>query len=1142
MTNIEPTSSSLSSSSVDLTQSDQGHPTDRLGDGRETRFDDREKSDLAPTKRIEYSRGDVIAKRFEIIEPLGQGGFGTVYRAKDRVLHRLVAVKRSTVLRSFVAGRVRNEAQAIASLNHPNIIAIHDLISVGDNELLIVMEYLDGETLSMPLRSGRLTIGTAVDVIEQVALALQHAHERNLVHSDLKPANVFLASSGVVKLLDFGLAVACFSDETLPCVGGTPGYMSPEQVRGESHLIDGRTDIWGLGTMFYELLTGKRPFSGPNTEAIYAATLRKEVPPPRQVVPEIDDELQRIVLCCLEKRMCDRYDAMVSFLEDLRAWRDAHPTTEHLLSSGILVRKPASVNQQINSSGNLCNRGLQPFTETDASDYRQLIPGSRDRHGVPNSIRFWQRWVESNDSATEYPVGVLYGPSGSGKSSFVRAGLIPALDSRFLTVYLECRPGDLAKRLIRLIESQYQTQPSGSSLRDVLTRVRTDESDSRRFRKLTIILDQFEVWGQATTREARLEFAEALRQCDGVQLRALLVTRDDYWLGVRELLKWLELPIQEGRNVAAIDLIDPPHALQILESMGRENGMLPPLPQPLSQEQRSFLSQSVDELTHNNSVVCVHLVMFAQMARLQHWQPHLLAQSGGVVGSCSLFFQDLFTDRAHPECYRVASAVLAIVERLLPSVGKSVLDASATKAELTTCLANAKCLHLLDDSLRILAEDLRVVSVVAPDVSEFDSASNIVGATVAASNEFAGLAQETRYRLAHDFLVAPLRQWIERMHNRSWQGRVKTRLTELSETWSQRQGTIGYFPRFIEFVTLFARSRFIDRSENEQRYLRASARYHAGKISVTLLAMIALFVMSLISWRQWTDAREARHAALISEIDLLLDGSPSEVPLHIERLGRLGTVAIQQALRWADSINVQRRFRSRLFVQLRSNSSFAAVASELEHAEPELFEAVLRAASASPDGLNQLRATAMESASIVASTRAAILAMYLGDSEPLETLLMGSDDATRDQTIVLAASNWRADPTPFATMLANDQLDAQVRFQAAVILDSYPRSELNAAAVPIDTAALANASDAALHSAGRFLAFHLGQDFAAIPFSPPADANWKVGPSNIPMVRIPKQELTYETTNLDITKSNKLSNYSACCQSFGWQRWQNACF
>ena len=160
---------------------------------------------------------------------------------------------------------------------------------------------------------------------------------------------------------------------------------------------------------------------------------------------------------------------------------------------------------------------------------------------MPESIRFWKRWAESDDPDLNSPVGVLYGPSGSGKTSFVRAGLVRQLDPAICCVYVECRAGDLGGAFQGSSNREFKRNRLARSLRDLLTRIRTGDSTRRGFRKLLIILDQFEAWSQRASMLERREFADALRQCDGGQIRALVVTRDDFWMGVTVLLRRLEL-------------------------------------------------------------------------------------------------------------------------------------------------------------------------------------------------------------------------------------------------------------------------------------------------------------------------------------------------------------------------------------------------------------------------------------------------------------------------------------------------------------------------------------------------------------------------------------------------------------------------
>jgi len=270
----------------------------------------------------------VLGKRYEIDEVLGEGGMAKVFRGDDRVLNRTVAVKilspQFAEDQQFV-DRFRREAQSAAGLNHPNVVSVYDSGSQG-NVHYIVMEYVQGRTLRDVIRQdGRLLPERVTEIAESVALALAAAHDKGLVHRDIKPGNIMLTGDGQVKVMDFGIARATSSDTITQtaAVLGTASYLSPEQAQGEP--VDGRSDIYSLGVVLYELLTGRPPFSGDSPVTIAYKHVTEDPVEPGRLNPDVSDALDAIVMKAMAKNPDHRYQTAAEIGDDLRRAREGMP-------------------------------------------------------------------------------------------------------------------------------------------------------------------------------------------------------------------------------------------------------------------------------------------------------------------------------------------------------------------------------------------------------------------------------------------------------------------------------------------------------------------------------------------------------------------------------------------------------------------------------------------------------------------------------------------------------------------------------------------------------------------------------------------------------------------------------------------------
>jgi beta-lactam-binding protein with PASTA domain/tRNA A-37 threonylcarbamoyl transferase component Bud32 len=263
--------------------------------------------------------GRTLVGRYALRGLIGQGGMADVMLANDEILDRPVAVKilhaRYAADDSFLA-RFRREAQAAASLNHPNIVAVYDFGEDGGRPF-IVMEYVAGQSLRELVQSEQVTPQGAVEIVSDAALGLHYAHERGLVHRDVKPANILLSEDGQVKVTDFGIARAVSAESVTQtaAVFGTAAYVAPEQAQGEN--VDRRTDVYALGCVLYELLTGRQPFAADSAVALAYKHVAESPTPPTQVNPDISPQLEAVVLKALAKRPEDRYQTSRDFSLDL---------------------------------------------------------------------------------------------------------------------------------------------------------------------------------------------------------------------------------------------------------------------------------------------------------------------------------------------------------------------------------------------------------------------------------------------------------------------------------------------------------------------------------------------------------------------------------------------------------------------------------------------------------------------------------------------------------------------------------------------------------------------------------------------------------------------------------------------------------
>jgi serine/threonine protein kinase/formylglycine-generating enzyme required for sulfatase activity len=730
------------------------------------------------------------------------------------------------------------EARAAANLDHPHVVSVHDVGSTDEIPCYIVSKYFEGGDLAARIKRDRPSFSEAAELVATVAGALGHAHQQGFIHRDVKPGNILLDTDGHAYVTDFGLAIhesvrRRHQGERV----GTPHYMSPEQVRGESHRLDGRCDIWGLGVIFYELLVGRRPFAANEEAGLYDQILFSNPQPLRQLNPQIPAELERICLKCLAKRMSERYTTASDLVDDLRQWlaETRAPSESHAERVAAVVPK-----------------GLRSFDNEDADFYLQLLPGPRDRHGLPDSIRFWKTRIEQTDPDRTFPVGLIYGPSGSGKSSFVKAGLLTHLSNRVEAIYVEATSQETELRLLKELRKRHPEIPKDLALHELCASLREGAWLAPGC-KILIILDQFEQWLHATERQEESQLLQALRQCDGGHLQCLIMVRDDFWMAATRFLHALEIELVQSHNVAAVDRFDLRHAKKVLTLFGQAYAALPENAADLTHDHDSFLDRSVEALASNGRVVSVRLALFADMLRDKPWTPAALKAAGGAEGIGVAFLDEAFSSSgANPRFRMHARAAQSVLKTLLPVTGVDIKGNRKSYAELLEASRYAERKKDFDELIRILDSELRLITPADP-----------IGVLPDGSVSAAPSGHDY-FELTHDYLIPALREWLSREQRQSRQGRAEIRLAERTVLWTNKPEH-KQLPSLGEWLSIRFFTRTRDWSQAQRRMMRVATRHHVARVGIVLALLVAV-VVSATMLRDAAERRtQVRHFANLAD-------------------------------------------------------------------------------------------------------------------------------------------------------------------------------------------------------------------------------------------------------------------------------------
>lgn len=556
---------------------------------------------------------------------------------------------------------------------HAQLVPILDSCLLPAGQLRIVCATVNGTTLQHQLTSKRPNARESAELLIPIAQALQHMHKLGLAHRSLCPENILIEPDS--------------SGTFLNCLPLTPtsAYYSPEQAAGELHRVDHRSDLFTLSVILYELLTSVRPFAGRTHKLLLQQIAQADAIPPRNVQPSVPIGLQQICLDNLQRRRTDRCLSAGAFAAKLQHW----------------LQDPSAASAPSPQIPSL--KLLSPFAVDDFAEFPELIDGPRDVHGLPVILTRLITGLETTHVEQTFATGVLSGPAGAGKTSFLQAGVLPRLPASITTVHVDAAKGHSERQLLTALQiacpelNFADHADSPDFFPELLHEIRQTSGP-----KILLVIDHFEHWLQHTDDYACTPLAIALRHCDGSRLQTLLVATDTALISTTRFMSVLDIDLVPDFNYFRLETLSRQQATTLLTHFGRSHGKLEQRGQLTSAEQ-NFIEQVLKNMLQEGRVPQWKLAPFLQHSLSLTWQPTSVQDFKTADHVMVQLLQNAF-DGLPVTSQKVDSNVTArrLLQSLLPDPAAPQRRITRTTAELIQTAG----LHVPPDQALLLLQEL----------------------------------------------------------------------------------------------------------------------------------------------------------------------------------------------------------------------------------------------------------------------------------------------------------------------------------------------------------------------------------------------------------------------------------------------------